>query len=355
MLIVDSHLDLAYNAIEFNRDLRQTVAAIRESEANMDGKGRGCNTVSLPALRKGNIGLCFVTVHSRVESMGGKFSGVKTQDIAYAKAQGEAAYYRLMEQEGLLRMIRDTAALDAHLEQWNADPDNTPIGFVLSMEGADPIISAEQVPEWYNQGLRTISLVHYGVSSYAHGTQAPGGLLPTAKPLLRAIEELGIILDASHMADGTFWEALDIYGGPLIATHNCCRELVPHDRQFTDEQIRAIAERGGVIGVAFDAWMLSPGWDKTKPDNSQTALATVVDHMDHICQTTGSVSHAAIGTDLDGGYGREQSPCDMDTIADLQKIPAILESRGYSAEDIDLLMHGNWIQLLRRAWGNLAD
>ena len=351
-LIVDSHLDLAYNAIEFNRDLRQPVAAIRRCEAGVEGKGRGSNTVSLHALREGNIGLCFATVHSRVESMEGRFPGVRTQQIAYAKAQGEAAFYRVMEQQGLMRMICDVTSLDAHLDEWQADRKKTPIGFVLSMEGADPIISPQQVAEWWEQGLRTVSLVHYGVSTYAHGTQAPGGLLPAAKSLLRAIEEQGIILDASHMADGTFWEALEIYGGPLIATHNCCRGLVPHDRQFTDEQIAAIAERQGVIGVAFDAWMLSPGWDKGRPDNSRTTLGTVVDHIDHICQVTGSTAHAAIGTDLDGGYGREQSPCDLDTIADLQKIPTILESRGYSANDVSAMMHGNWINLLRRVWGN---
>ena len=350
MLIVDSHLDLAYNAIEFNRDLRQPVHAIRASEAEMEGKGRGSNTVSLPALRAGNIGLCFVTAHARVESLGGKFSGVRTPDIAYAKAQGESAFYRVMEQQGEMRMVRDVASLDAHLEQWRENRAESPIGFVLSMEGADPIISSEQIPEWWDQGLRIVSLVHYGVSTYAHGTQAPGGLLPAAKPLLRALEEHGIILDASHMADGTFWEALEIYSGPVIATHNCCRTLVPHDRQFTDEQIGAIAERGGVIGVAFDAWMLSAGWDKSQPDNSRTTLATVVDHMDHICQVTGSASHVAIGTDLDGGYGREQSPCDLDTIADLNKIPAILESRGYAKNDIEAVMHGNWINLLRRVW-----
>ena len=275
---------------------------------------------------------------------------MRTQDIAYSKAQGEVAFYRVLEEQGLMRMVRDAASLDKHLGQWEQDPKRTPIGYVLSMEGADPIVSPEQVVQWWELGLRTVSLVHYGISTYAHGTQAPGGLLPTAKPQLEAIERQGLILDASHMADGTFWEAMDVFNGPIIATHNCCRALVPHDRQFTDEQIKAIALRRGVIGVAFDAWMLSADFDKTKLDNSRTTLATVVDHMDHICQVTGTVGHAAIGTDLDGGYGREQSPCDLDTIADLQKIPVILEKRGYSSEDIASIMHGNWIGLLRNAW-----
>lgn len=350
MLIIDSHLDLAHNALEWNRDLRQSVEAIRASEAGMSGKGRGNNTVSLPALRAGNIELCFVTVHSRLASCGGKFAGVRTQDIAYAKAQGELAYYRVLEQQGLLRMIRDLPELEAHLNAWNADPQHAPVGYVLSMEGADPIVAPEQVAEWHAQGLRIVSLVHYGVSAYAHGTQAPGGLLPAAYPLLRALEAHGIILDCSHMADGTFREALAVWSGPVIATHNCCRALVPHDRQFTDEKIAEIGRRGGVIGVAFDDWMLSPKFDKQRPDNSCATLETVVDHIDHICQVTGSVKHAAIGTDLDGGYGREQSPADLDTIADLQKLPAILGSRGYSAADIAAVMHGNWIEFLRRTW-----
>lgn len=350
MLIVDSHLDLAYNAIEYNRDLSQPIEAIRKSEADMSNKRRGANTVSLPALREGNIGLCFVTAHCRVESCGGKFPGVRTQEIAYAKAQGEAAFYRVLEQKSLMRMVRDLNGLEAHLSEWNQDPEHTPIGYVLTMEGADAIVSPEQVSQWWQQGLRSVSLCHYGISTYAHGTQAPGGLLPTARPLLRAMEEQGMILDTSHLADGSFWEALDLFGGQIIATHNCCRSLVPHDRQFTDEQIQAIAARQGVIGVAFDAWMLSPDFDVAKLDNSQTTLQTVVDHIDHICQLAGNASHAAIGTDLDGGFGREQSPHDLNTISDLQKIPAILENRGYSSEDIAGIMHGNWTGLLRRVW-----
>ena len=162
-LILDSHLDLAYNAIEFNRDLRQPVAAIRQSEANIKGKGRGSNTVSLHALREGNIGLCFATVHSRVESMEGKFPGVRTQEIAYAKAQGELAFYRALEQQGAMRMIRNAEGLDTHLTEWQTNPAKTPIGFVLSMEGADPIMSPAQVPEWWEQGLRTVIFKQFGL------------------------------------------------------------------------------------------------------------------------------------------------------------------------------------------------
>ena len=350
MLIVDSHLDIAHNALEWNRDLLQPVAAIRESEAGIGGKGRGLNVVCFDELRRGEIGLFVATCGCRLASVGKRFPGVRTQDIACAKCRGEVAYYRLMEAKGVLRQIRDAAGLDAHLRDWERDSASAPLGYVLSMEGADGIVDEEQVGEWWDEGLRIVSLCHYGISSYSHGTQAPGGLTPRGAPMLRELERAGMILDVSHLAEQAFREALEVFGGRVIATHNCCRALCDHDRQLDDRQIEALVERGGVIGAAFDAWMLSPLWDREAADNTGITLDTVVDHIDHVCQVAGSAGHAAIGTDLDGGYGKEQSPADIDTIADLQRIPALLEKRGYTSGDIAAIMHGNWIRLLGEAW-----
>ncbi len=350
MLIVDSHLDIAFNAVEWNRDLTQSITSIREAEAGMAGKGRGAGVVSFEELRRGGMGLVFVTVHCRLASVGKRFAGARTQDIAFAKAMGELAYYRLMEERGFLRQIRDRAGLDDHLAEWVQAPERTPIGFVLTMEGADPIVGPEQVGAWWDEGLRIVSLVHYGISSYSHGTQAPGGLTERGGPMLDALERAGILLDVSHLAEQAFREALERFGGQVLATHNCCRALCDHDRQLDDDQIRALAERGGVIGTAFDDWMLSPLWDREAMDNTGITLATVADHVDHICQLTGSSEHAAIGTDLDGGYGREQSPADLYTIADVRKVAGILKRRGYGDADVANVMHGNWVRLLRASW-----
>jgi membrane dipeptidase len=164
------------------------------------------------------------------------------------------------------------------------------------------------------------------------------------------MQQLDIILDLTHLSDQAFWEALDLFDGEVLASHNNCRTLVPHQRQFDDRQIRAILERGGVIGVSFDNWMLRFGWVRGGKDNGPVRLMDVVNHIDHICQLAGNSQHAAIGSDLDGGFGREQSPADLDTIADLQKIPDLLAGRGYHDEDIAAVMHGNWLRLLRRAW-----
>jgi len=132
----------------------------------------------------------------------------------------------------------------------------------------------------------------------------------------------------------------------VIASHNNCRSLVPYQRQFDDAQLKAVFDRDGVIGAAFDAWMLDPNWDRQNPDNSAVTLNTVVDHIDHVCQLAGNCRHAAIGTDLDGGFGLEQSPSDIDSIADLQNLVPLLEQRGYSQSGIESIMYGNWCRLI---------
>jgi membrane dipeptidase len=164
------------------------------------------------------------------------------------------------------------------------------------------------------------------------------------------MEKLGILLDLTHLSDEAFWQTIDCFGGTVLASHNNCRALVSHQRQFDDKQIRAVIARDGVIGVALDNWMLRAGWTRGAKDNERVTLALVADHIDHICQLAGNGHHAAIGSDLDGGFGREQSPSDLDTIADLQRLTEILSNRGYRDEDIAGIMHGNWLRLLHRAW-----
>jgi membrane dipeptidase len=163
------------------------------------------------------------------------------------------------------------------------------------------------------------------------------------------MDEVGMLLDVTHLADQSFWEALDIFRGPVLASHHNCRSLVPGDRQLADEQIKALIQRGAVIGAAFDAWMLTPGWviGVTKPD--QCTLERVVDHIDHICQLAGNARHCGMGTDLDGGFGKEQTPCDLDTIADLPAVAEILTRRGYSQADVDGIMCGNWLRFFGQA------
>ena len=130
-----------------------------------------------------------------------------------------------------------------------------------------------------------------------------------------------------------------------------CRALVPSDRQLADEQIKALIDRDAVIGAAFDCWMIKPGWVIGVTQPGEVTMEHIVDHIDHVCQIAGNARHAALGTDLDGGFGKEQSPADLETIADLGNIAGILAARGYSQEDIDGILYRNWVDFFYRAWG----
>jgi membrane dipeptidase len=350
MLLIDAHLDLAMNALEWNRNLDLEVAQIRAAEADMQQKGRGNGTTTLPELRRGEVFLSVVTVISRTARANSPSSGTACQEISYAKAQGQLAYYRVLESQGETRLILDAAGLEEHVKGWPPGGGDVPLGFILSMEGADPIVWPEQVHSWYADGLRQISLSHYGVSAYAHGTGTEGGLVGEGKALLREMEKAGIVLDLTHLADQAFWEALDHFDGRVLASHNNCRALVPGGRQFTDEQIQAVIGRDGVIGAALDAWMLYPDWIKGETDPEVLTLATVADHIDHVCQLAGDSLHAAIGSDLDGGYGTEQTPGDLDTIADLQKLVDLLRHKGYADVDIEGIFYRNWLRFYGEAW-----
>ena len=378
MFIFDAHLDLAMNAMEWNRDLTLPVSDIRKSEMGMsDRPDRGNNTVSFDAMRKGNIGLCTATQIARYVKKGNPLPGWRSPQQAWAQTQGQLAWYRAMEDCGELVQIRNIEQLRHHLKIWGVTagksafekkpsdkkldrryssqekyPLKKPIGYILSLEGADSILSIAHLEKSYEQGLRAIGPAHYGPGTYAFGTDSNGGIGAKGKELLKTIERLNLILDATHLCDTSFWETMDVYKGPVWASHNNCRALVDHNRQFSDEQIKELIGRKAVIGVALDAWMMVPNWvrGKSDPVKMGVTLERAVDNIDHICQLAGNAEHVGIGTDLDGGFGTEQGPHDVDTIADLQKIPEILRKRGYSEKDILGIMHGNFLNFLEGVW-----
>lgn len=350
MTIIDSHLDLAWSALNWNRDLTRTVEEIRQSEAGMPGPHRGHNTVSLPELHRAEVAICLATVLTRCSTLNDPMLDYRTRELAAAAAAGHLEYYRILQSAHHLRMLRDGAALDAHWAEWKRTGGaGTPLGFILAMEGADPILEPRDVELWWERGLRVVEPVHYGIGYYAHGTGAPGGLTAQGGELLRAMESAGMVLDVTHLADDGFWQALDLFHGPVMASHHNCRALVPGDRQLADEQIRALVARGGVIGAAFDSWMLYPSYLRGKTDNSLVSIERVVDHIDHVCQLAGNARHAAIGSDLDGGFGSEQSPRELNTIADVQQIPGLLRRRGYNEADVEGIMHANWLRFFQGA------
>jgi membrane dipeptidase len=355
MFTIDAHLDLSMNALEWNRDLTRSLEEINAREQGLTDKpDRGNGTVSLPELRKGNVGLVVATQIARYVAPDNPLPGWHSPQQAWAHTQGQLAWYQAMEEQGELKQIRNRQELEAHLAYWNQGEDKSQkaIGFILSLEGADSLVNLNYLEKAYGYGLRALGPGHYGPGRYAFGTDASAPLSQQGKDLLRKMDELGIILDTTHLCDLAFWDALELFQGPVWASHNNCRALVDHNRQFSDDMIKALIARGAVIGGVFDAWMLSPGWirGKSTPKERNVTLATLLDHLDHICQLAGNADHIGIGSDLDGAFGNEQCPADLDSIADLQKIPALLQQRGYSPQDIEKVMHGNWLRFLKKAW-----
>jgi len=373
-LIFDIHLDLAMNALEWNRDLRWSQERLRRSEqiqAAMTGRcdrpDRMNNTVCFPEMRRGRVGLCVATLIARVAEQYHALPGWRSPHQAWAHTQGQLAWYQAMERDGQMTPIRNSSELTQCAERWLSFPphdpelyvrdsrtpaEELPIGYVLSLEGADSIVDLDYLHLSFENGLRALGPAHYGPGRYALGTDSYGPLSPRGRELLEEMQKLGIILDVTHLCDETFWEVMEFYDGPLWASHQNCRRLAPWNRQFADDQIMAVIERNGILGMAFDAIMMVPGWKhlRSQPHDFGLTIQRICEHIDHICQLAGSANHICIGSDLDGGYGNEQTPQDLDSIADLQILPQLLQQRGYSIKDIEGILWRNAYQFLLRAW-----
>jgi len=400
MLAFDLHLDLALSAITLNRDLTLSIQDCRQFEATIEGRMRGHNTVTFPEMRRGHVGLCIATLLGRVAPGPGGGSVFRSHELAYASAMGMLAYYRQLERQGISRLITTAPQLTESAAAWShpTPPRDVPLGFLLGTEGADCIVSPSQLDHWWEAGLRSINLLHFRPSQYAGGTGTDTALTDRGRDLLNAMDQIGAILDITHQSDPSFWESLKLFKGPVFASHQNARALVPGPRQFTDDQLKALIERDAVVGHALDGWQLYPNYVRAQTPKSAVSLTHLADQIDHLDQLAGTPVHpalasplpgllapqptppqasthtppltpppapptrclylphtpppsprrSAIGSDLDGLFGYEQTPHEVDTIADLQKLPPLLQSRGYSHEDIAGIMSGNAIRFFTR-------
>jgi membrane dipeptidase len=348
------------NAMEWNRDLRLPVSVINEREfGKTDKPDRGRATVSLDALMKGGVGLVVATQIARYVAPGSSLAGWSSPEQAWAQTQAQLSWYRVMESQGFLRQITGREDLEEHLVYWEEGADlgaggvtDVPkaIGYLLSLEGADSLVDLSYLDMAYGYGLRAVGPAHYGPGRYANGTNSTGKMGRAGTELLKRMDELNMILDCTHLCDDAFWQAIDLFKGPIWASHNNCRAIVDHNRQYSDDQVRVLLDRGAIIGAAFDAWMIVPGWERgvSTPENMHCNIGKLIDHIDRICQIAGNSKHVCIGSDLDGGFGREQCPYDLETIADLAYLPGLFSLRGYSEEDIDNIMQANALRFLRK-------
>lgn len=357
MLIFDGDYPMAYGALELNRDLTLPIDEIRAADPDSKNVPFAC----LPEMRRGGIFCALMKFTIRYQWGDAVLTGYRSSEGVYGAAKGQVAYYQMLERCGEGVILRSGKKLSEHARRWERKEDflDQPVGFILGMEGADPILDPEQVYEWWEEGVRVVSLTHYGPSRYAQGTGTEGGLRPPAVDLLREMESCGMLLDMTHIADQSFWEALEFYSGPILASHQNCRSLAPGARQFTDEQLKAVIERGGVIGASMDTWMLRETQDIDWADTgswvrrdhfprSAVSLKHIADHIDHVCQLAGNAGHAAIGGDTDGQGGVDGAPFEIDTVVDYGKLVPILEARGYSESDIADVMYRNWLRFYEK-------
>lgn len=346
MMIFDAHLDLAMNAIDLNRDIRQSVDDIRAQETTLEMTelGRKTNTLSFPELKLSEVAVCLATMIARMEQPINHSFGWTSPHACYGMAHAHLAYYRAMQASGYLRMIRTKQDLTAQIQAFQSDPASAPLGFILTMEGADPMLTPDTVFEFYDHGLRALGLTHYGTNRYGGGTRSEVGLSLDALQLLKNCESLGITIDMTHLSDVAFWQVAEHFDGRVHASHQNARAICEWQRQFSDEQIQLVIDRDGVLGVSMDVIMLQNGFVRGQTIPTAT-LERAIDQMDHVRSlSSGSIRHVGIGTDLDGGYGCEQTPADLNRYRDLQKMVDMMQRRGYSDEEVQSVFYGNWLR-----------
>jgi len=355
-LIVDAHQDLAWNAITFKRDYSQSALAIRESEKGTDAPIKnGLCTIGLPELLQGDVAIVFGTLFaSPLRRKMGEWDAIAYADSNQAHklySQQLDYYNRLVDEHPQFALIHNKSDLENVLTTWNGnDGAKRKVGIVRLIEGADCIREPQEAEWWMEHGVRIIGLAWTG-TKYSGGTGEPAPLTPEGRRLLRVMSDLGLMLDLSHSSDQSFFESLDHFEGTVIASHANPRalwldEVKAPERALSDDMIRQLAEHDGVMGIVPYNRFLKATWKVS--DGKTLSVNHIAAMMDHVCQITGSADHVGIGSDLDGGFGAESIPAEMDTVADLKKVEEALKAKGHSDGDTEKIMSGNWLRILRK-------
>ena len=351
---IDFHEDIAFNTYCMGRDYATSAQEIRiAEEKEIYPEKVGYATLGWKDWQKANTAAVFGTLfsfHRRYVRGGDGKGSFRDHEEAKQVLLGELDVYHKMacEHADKFTIITNSSKLKPI---WNAADKNEAhqMGIVLSIEGAEGFQIPEDAEFWYEQGVRFIGPVWAG-GRFCGGTIEHGGFTDEGRRLLAIMADLGMGLDLSHMTDESALEALDRYEGPIVASHGNVRSLVKGyvgERHFTDQMIRRLAERGGVMGVIPFNNFLDLNWTNSSARDTVT-MSHLVDHIDHVCQLTGSADHVAIGSDFDGGFGYPSIPFEFNTIADIQKLSGCLADRGYREEEIRKIFGENIKSALER-------
>ena len=358
-LIIDSHQDIAWNMLTYGRDYTRSAYETRRLEVGtVIPERNGDCTVGWHEYQLGQVAVVFATLFATParKKEAGDIILYKDYQTAHRLYRDQIDVYRKLADShpDKFRLVASVNELDSVLEHWSKplpEGEGHPVGMIYLMEGADGILSPRELGEWYDLGLRMIGLAWAG-TRYCGGTTEPGPLTDEGRSLLAAMMDYNFILDLSHMDQAAALEALDRYEGPVMATHANCAALMKgsdSNRHLTDDAIRGLIERDGVIGLIPFNTFLKVGWvRKNGSRREEVPLDTFIAHIDHVCQLAGDANHAGIGSDLDGGFGLQSIPPELDTVADLQLVASKLTERGYSESDAANILGGNWLRFLRR-------
>jgi membrane dipeptidase len=357
--LIDAHQDLAYNSYTFNRDYRRSVEETRRLEAvTQNPRWTGNTLLGWPEFQRGQVALIIGTLFSVPRKhKSGEFDTQVYADFDQARKlyhQHIDFYERLAgENPGMFQLVKTRRELQSVLKTWQQPADypalTHPVGIVMSLEGAEGIGHPDELAEYWERGLRLIGPVWSGLRLFG-GTLEGEGITRDGEALLEVMQELGFTLDIAHMNEHSALQALDRFEGPVIASHANARALlrgIQGERHLTDQTIRRLLERDGIMGVMLFNKFLKVGWSAA--DNPrEVTLDLVLAHIDYICQMAGDAQHVAIGTDFDGGFGKEAVPYEIDSIADLQKLAGKLAERGYSEADVEAIFNKNWQRMLEK-------
>lgn len=314
--IIDGHTDYVLSLLETGRDF------LTESDSGH---------VDLPRARRGNVAAMLSAVFIRDAYLPGQ-----------ALARTLRAVDRLLEtiaaSGGRMQLVTNVAELERCLR------DGT-FGAILHFEGAEAIDPEFAVLRLgYRLGLRSLGLTWSRPNIYAEGVGPEDrgrGLTQLGRALVRACNELGVLLDVSHLNDAGFWDVIEFSTQPVVASHSNCRALCPVPRNLTDEQIRALAAKGGLLGINFHVGFLRAGAERPE----DVSLGDVIAHIDHVAELVG-VDYVAFGSDFDGAT----MPRDLPDVAALPWLVEALLRHGYDDAAVSKICYENWLRVFRTVW-----
>lgn len=335
-ILVDAHLDLAYNVAR-GRDLRSSVATIRSRE---QATREQC-MVTLPEMAKAGVALAGASIFTKpvVDARGEPIFSLDVE----ADGKRQLDVYRQWEEEGLVRLVRGRRALREHLAAWRQD---LVPGLILAMESADPIRSPDELGSWFAAGVRMIGPA-WGPTRYCGGftgeTGRPTPLTDLGRELVAAMIEQGVILDLAHMSMESCWESLESAHPHVALTHTTPRQMVGIDRFPDDAVLQAIANRGGVVGIGLGNVFFDRAWWDHQHNHDPVTLGAV-ERAFRLAARAAGWDHVGIGSDLDGGIGVEESPVELDTIADIRRVADVVPEEAAAG-----VLGGNWLRFFEAA------